>query len=143
MVILDVRLPKMGGLQVLEIIRQSWANSPVIVLTGQVELNLAVEVMRKGAFDFLTKPIRTAALAASVEKAIVFKRLIDENNRLAAENEAYQKNLERNWWSSVPGIADVQPAHPALDSGAVAAHRKDISGWAPLLGGLLATSTTS
>lgn len=94
-VILDIRLPGMSGVEVLERIRERDGTLPVIILTGQVEVDLAVEVMKKGAFDFLTKPIKTAALLATVDKALAFKKLLDENARLLQENGNYQRNLER------------------------------------------------
>lgn len=94
-VILDIRLPGMSGVEVLDRIRQRPAALPVIVLTGQVDVDLAVDVMKRGAFDFLTKPIKTANLVATVEKALAYKRLLDENARLLQENGDYQRNLER------------------------------------------------
>jgi two-component system, OmpR family, KDP operon response regulator KdpE len=69
LVILDLGLPDMGGLEVLNTIR-SWSNVPVIVLSIQVDEELKVHLLRSGADDYVIKPFGIAELAARCEAAL-------------------------------------------------------------------------
>src|SRR6267143_5118881 len=65
--VLDLKLPDMSGLELLEVMRRK--NATVLMLTGYGEVETAVEAMRLGAENFLTKPVDLKHLAATVEKA--------------------------------------------------------------------------
>ncbi len=87
-VLLDLRMPRMDGLEVLERIAGELDKVPVIVVTGAGVLQDAVAALRLGAFDFVTKPIvDMAVLEHTVRRAI-------EHSRLVAENRRYQAHLE-------------------------------------------------
>ena len=87
-VLLDLRMPRMDGLEVLETISGELDRVPVIVVTGAGVLQDAVAALRLGAFDFVTKPIvDMAVLEHAVLRAL-------ENNRLREENRRYQAHLE-------------------------------------------------
>jgi len=94
-VICDIKMPDRDGIEVLEYIRKEYKELPVIMLTGYVDLNTAIRVMKKGAFDYLVKPIQRERLLLVVRKAIEHKRLLEENIRLEKENRLYQRDLER------------------------------------------------
>jgi len=66
----DLHLPGMTGLDLLEKLREQCPDTPVVVVTGDTDLRTAIECMRRGAYDFLTKPIRTELLIVTVEKAM-------------------------------------------------------------------------
>jgi two-component system response regulator HydG len=85
--VLDLKLPDVSGLDVLETIRRK--NATVIMLTGYGEIETAVEAMRLGAENFLTKPVDLKHLAATVEKAA-------EKNTLRSENVELRKKLKPN-----------------------------------------------
>jgi two-component system, OmpR family, KDP operon response regulator KdpE len=69
LIILDLGLPDMSGLEVLNTVR-SWSNVPVIVLSVQVEEDQKVHLLRSGADDYVVKPFGIAELAARCEAAL-------------------------------------------------------------------------
>ena len=93
-VILDIRMPGMQGTEVLAEIRHKYPLLPVIMLTALDDLETAVSTLRKGAFHYLVKPVRKVALIETVRKAVNYRTILLENERLAKENEEYQKSLE-------------------------------------------------
>ncbi len=67
--LLDVRMPEMSGLQLLDAVRERRVAWPVIFMTGHGDVPLAVEAMRKGALSFLEKPFQEAALEDALGQA--------------------------------------------------------------------------
>lgn len=92
--ICDIRMPKITGIDVLNYVQQHCPIVPVIMLTGFIDINTAVSVMRQGARNYLTKPIDSGELIVSVEKAIDYRHLLEEKIRLEKENIEYQRDLE-------------------------------------------------
>jgi len=68
-VLLDIRMPEIDGLEVLRQLNQRGVTLPVIILTGHGEVNLAVEAMKDGAFDFLEKPCSPTILREALRDA--------------------------------------------------------------------------
>ena len=93
--ICDIRMPKISGIDVLNFVQQHKPIVPVIMLTGFIDINTAVSVMRQGACNYLTKPIDSGELIISVEKAIDYRKLVEEKQRLERENLQYQRDLEK------------------------------------------------
>ena len=85
MVITDLRLPSMDGLQLLSLIRRQNAQAPVVVMTAFGTVENAVEAMKSGATDFLLKPFSLDHLTAVVNKALEVRALRDENRQLKEE----------------------------------------------------------
>jgi two-component system C4-dicarboxylate transport response regulator DctD len=83
-VITDIRMPGMDGMSLLERLTEIDRDLPVILITGHAEVSLAVEAMRRGAYDFLEKPFATQALAAVLRRALDRRALVIENRRLRA-----------------------------------------------------------
>jgi DNA-binding NtrC family response regulator len=73
-VVLDVRMPGPDGLQMVGILKQKHPLMESIMLTGHGTVDSAVEAVKLGAFDYLTKPCDLDALIAKVEKAVARKR---------------------------------------------------------------------
>ncbi|UCE78647.1 MAG: response regulator, partial [Nitrospiraceae bacterium] len=55
-VLTDVKMPKFSGLELLEVIGNYYPNIPVILMTGHADLEIAIDAVKKGAFDFIPKP---------------------------------------------------------------------------------------
>ncbi|MBI3014137.1 MAG: sigma-54-dependent Fis family transcriptional regulator [Candidatus Tectomicrobia bacterium] len=82
LVITDLRMPGMDGMEVLERVRQERPELPVIVLTGHGTVESAVEAMKRGAYDYITKPVQPEEIELTIEKALREKRLSEENRIL-------------------------------------------------------------
>ncbi|MEX5551944.1 sigma-54-dependent transcriptional regulator [Pseudomonas pergaminensis] len=78
----DVRMPGLSGLELLAEVQRRDADLPVILLTGHGDVPMAVEAMRDGAYDFLEKPFSPDALLNSLRRALDKRGLILENRRL-------------------------------------------------------------
>ncbi len=87
LVITDLSMPEMGGLELCERVLGTRPNVPVIVITGQGSLDSAVGAMRVGAYDFITKPVDPKLLAVAAQRACRHKGLADEVKRLRTEVE--------------------------------------------------------
>ncbi len=83
-VVTDVRMPVVGGLELFRTLRKLDVDLPVILITGHGDIAMAVEAMREGAYDFLAKPYPADRLIASVGRAQEKRRLVLENRRLEA-----------------------------------------------------------
>jgi two-component system, NtrC family, response regulator AtoC len=82
--LLDLSMPEMDGIQLLRHLRRENPNLPSIVVTAYGSVERAVEAMKAGALDFLTKPVRSEVLLALVDKALALNALVAENVRLRA-----------------------------------------------------------
>lgn len=83
-VILDLVMPGLSGIQVLEQLKLTNPEGEVILLTGQGTIETAVQAMKLGAYDFLTKPFPLAELETLIEKAYERRQLRKENVQLKA-----------------------------------------------------------
>ena len=87
LVISDMKMPGMDGMELLKAIKAANPKMMVIMVTAFPEIDMAVEAMRLGAYDFLIKPVDLDLLVFSVKKAL-------EKKRLEEEVEAYHQHLE-------------------------------------------------
>ena len=83
-VVSDIRMPGMDGMTLLQRLREMDPDLPVILITGHAEVSLAVEAMRRGAYDFIEKPFATQGLVAVLRRALDHRNLVMENRRLRA-----------------------------------------------------------
>ncbi|MCA8991121.1 MAG: sigma-54-dependent Fis family transcriptional regulator [Planctomycetaceae bacterium] len=81
-VICDVNLPDQDGFQLLEWVVQNKPDTAVILLTGYGTIESAVEAIRIGAFDYLTKPVIDDELNFSIQRALGQRRIVEENRQL-------------------------------------------------------------
>jgi len=95
LVITDVNMPDGNGLELLEVISKQYPQTAAIVITGYGTIESAVEAIKKGAFDYLTKPIIDDELLLAVERALRQHSLMTENSslRLQLENKYSLENV--------------------------------------------------
>ena len=84
LVYLDVVLPGLGGMEVLRLIKGRAPETEVILITGQASLDAAVEAVKLGAFHYVSKPLKLEEIRHLTQRALEYKRLIEENRRLKA-----------------------------------------------------------
>ncbi|MCB9845189.1 MAG: sigma-54-dependent Fis family transcriptional regulator [Phycisphaeraceae bacterium] len=87
-VICDVVMPGMSGMDLLRWIRRQHPATATVLLTGYGSIESAVEALRLGASDYLTKPVLDAELRCSIERAMRERMLLSENRRLRASLDA-------------------------------------------------------
>jgi len=93
-VLLDLKMPGMDGMEVLLRIRETRPETLVIVITGYATIETAIEAMKRGAYDFIPKPFKPDQLRIVVDRAVEKKRLTDEAERLDRERRRTLKDLD-------------------------------------------------
>jgi len=88
LILLDIGLPDANGVSVIPRIMELSSSAAVVMLTGVADIQVALECIRKGADDYLTKPVQFNEIYFAVKKALEKRRLIFENSR-------YQEELEK------------------------------------------------
>ncbi len=93
-ILLDIRMVGLTGLDVLPMLKEARPLTPVIMLTALADLDAGIQSMKRGAFDYLVKPVLSAHVIEAIHRAIRYRNVLVENERLAAENREYQAYLE-------------------------------------------------
>lgn len=91
--LLDVNMPRLNGTELFEIIRNRFPDCPVIMISGESTIGTAVEMIKKGAYDFIEKPVDPERLYITIEKALEKSRLYDEMQALRGKQSSLQKIL--------------------------------------------------
>ncbi len=97
LIITDMKMPGISGMELLEETKKVNPEIPIIMMTAYGTIEMAVEAMRKQAYDYITKPFRNEELKLTVRKALEAHRLIKENRRLS------QALLERYSYGNIIG----------------------------------------
>jgi DNA-binding NtrC family response regulator len=114
LVLLDIEMPGMKGLDVLKEIRRKERDVPVIMITAYGSIDLAVQAMKEGAYDFIPKPFDPGHVALVVEKAM-------ERQRLKGEVEALSEEIDKRY-RLIPGTSS--KTKQAIDAAKKAAATK-------------------
>jgi putative two-component system response regulator len=95
-VLTDIKMPIITGIELLEIIHNLNPDIPVILMTAYAELDIAIEALKKGAFDFIIKPYKPTYLLHCMEKAIKYNRLIliEKNYKYMLKDTVDKKTQE-------------------------------------------------
>lgn len=104
-VVLDIMMPKIGGLEVLQHVKERHPDIDVIMMTGLSQIQTAVQAMKLGAFDYLPKPFDPDELKCVVDRALERRRLLQENRNL--KNEVSSKYRFENIIGSSPQMQKV------------------------------------
>jgi len=104
-IIVDLKMPEISGMEVLENIKKKFSHIPVIIITGYSTIPSAVEAMKLGAFDYLPKPFTPDELSLVVHKAVEKKKLHEEVDFL--RKELYEKYKIENMIGKSPGMQEV------------------------------------
>lgn len=102
-VVTDLNMPNMGGMELLAAVREKYAGIPVIVITALTDTEHAVAAMRAGAEDYVTKPVDFDALLITIERAI-------ERSRVRAEADELRRHLSERDAQGIRGMLGVSPA---------------------------------
>ncbi len=89
LILLDLKMPVMGGAEFLQAKGPLYPDIPVVVITGHGSLDVAIDCMRKGAYDFITKPFDIPQLLVSIERAL-------EKRNLERKAKTYQEETVQN-----------------------------------------------
>ncbi|MCP4118852.1 MAG: response regulator [Desulfobacteraceae bacterium] len=118
LIISDIILDSHTGIDILKQVSKLGIACPVIMVTGQPNLQTATEAVRLGAFDYLPKPVRKETLLKACRLALRHKALEDEKTQTQAENTAYRNNLEAIFSSIQDGIITVEKDLTILEANA-------------------------
>jgi two-component system response regulator HydG len=102
LVITDLDMPRLSGLQLLEALRERNAELPAIVLTSATEVRTAVAALRAGAVDYVTKPLELDVLLLAVERAL-------EQHGIRIENENMRRQLPEQQGKAFQGLLGTSP----------------------------------
>src|SRR5947208_3219216 len=118
LIFLDYQMPGMNGIEVLREIRKQDKNLPVIIITAYGTIERAVEAIKTGADDFITKPFDPEHLAVVVKKAL-------ERAELKSEVEFLARELGGRYLPGAPGQASqISPGERVRTRGRESAHRR-------------------
>ncbi|MCB0284719.1 MAG: sigma-54-dependent Fis family transcriptional regulator, partial [Calditrichaeota bacterium] len=96
-ILLDVRMPGLNGLDLLNYFNKKCIQTPVIMVSGQSNIETAVQAIKLGAFDFIEKPIDPDRLLVSIKNATEKNSLVQDNRSLSEANINFNKELEEKY----------------------------------------------
>ena len=118
-VVTDVILPRMSGVELLGRIHERFPDVQVIMITGEPTVETAAEAVRRGAFDYLAKPISSVAVRSAVARSARVKELADDRRRLEIENLRYREHLEEEVDRRGHALRESEERHRAVVENAV------------------------
>jgi two-component system response regulator HydG len=90
MVLTDLRMAQMDGMEVLRRLRSQWPEIPVILITAFGSIDTAIEAMRNGAYHYVVKPIKVSEISVLIERAL-------ERRRITRDNKLLRQEVRQNW----------------------------------------------
>jgi DNA-binding NtrC family response regulator len=92
----DIKMPKMDGLEVLEKLKEKGIESPVVIITGHGTVDTAVDALKKGAYDFIQKPL-------DLNRVLVTVRNASNQNALVNETKTLRKKVNKTLGANIIG----------------------------------------
>lgn len=108
LIVSDLMMPQMDGIALTKEIHSTGMDIPIIVITGFATIELAVETMKAGAADFITRPFNNDQIKITIRKVLETKRL----KKLAGEREFYKQLSNRD---EMTGLANYRACHETLE----------------------------
>jgi two-component system, NtrC family, response regulator HydG len=102
LVISDLKMAQMDGMQFLAILKRDWPEVPVILITGHASIDTAIEAIQNGAFHYLVKPFKLSEVAVQVGRAL-------ETRSLCLEVQSLRSQLRQGW-----GLKDIIGKSPGM-----------------------------
>ncbi len=90
LVISDINMPEISGLELLQLIKQKYPGTEVIMITAYASTSTAIKAIKQGAYDYITKPFNNDEILLTIEKAL-------KNSQLQRENRRLQQELEKRY----------------------------------------------
>ncbi len=118
-VVTDIILPRMSGVELLGLMHERFPDVQVIMITGEPTVETAAEAVRQGAFDYLAKPISSGAVRSAVTRSARIKELADDRRRLEIENLRYREHLEEEVDRRGRALRESEERHRAVVENAV------------------------
>ncbi|MCK5014295.1 MAG: sigma-54-dependent Fis family transcriptional regulator [Candidatus Omnitrophica bacterium] len=112
-VVTDFKLPKMSGMDLLEAVKKEYPKTEVIMITGYGSIETAVEAMKKGAYDYVTKPINDNEIKIIIQKTIENKRVVRENETL---RELLARERRSAYGAMIGSSEKMQSVYHMIDS---------------------------
>jgi CheY-like chemotaxis protein len=109
LILVDLVMPKMGGLEVLKLAKQINPDAIVIIVTGYASLETAVAAIKEGAYDYIMKPCKLDEIKIVIDRATEKIKLHNENKELLRKlKDAYQELMTLNKKSCVENLGDLK-----------------------------------
>ncbi len=110
LILCDIKMPKMDGMEVLDRLMALKPEIPIIMISGHGDIDTAVSALKKGAYDFISKPPDLNRLLLSVRNALDRKSLAQENAKLNQQNKILKKKVSEKYQmiGSSSALADIQ-----------------------------------
>lgn len=124
LILLDITMPNMTGEQLLTKLTERFPETPVIILTGRNEVDIAVRCMQAGAFDYFVKTVETERLLSGIRRALAISALKQENQRLKQGLIRQQLQRPEVFAEVITGNAEMQAIFMYVE--AIAASREPV-----------------
>ena len=110
--IVDVMMPGMDGIAALDELKKINDELPVLMITAFASVETAIAAMKRGAFDYITKPFKNDEVLVVVRNAVERRRLVQENRHAAAERPGAVPQLRQHHRPQPADEAGLRPDHP-------------------------------
>ena len=94
LVLIDLKLPDMNGIELLKLVRKNSPDTIPVILSGHATIELTIEAISLGAFDFLLKPVQLPRLSVVIQNGLERRRILLQNKKLISELQIAKQNLE-------------------------------------------------
>jgi len=95
-VIIDIKMPGLSGMEFIRKLRETDPKLIIIIMTGYSSIETAVEAVRAGVYDYITKPFQAEEMLLAIKRAVKEQEIFRENKKLARELEEVKRDLKES-----------------------------------------------